>query len=195
MTHRPDTGTLQASSQGASSLEARSIEAGPLNAADFAPFGDVIATDGAPDMIINDGRCGRFHDRARLDHDDEGRLGISLFRSEPVSLPIAIDLLERHPDGSQAFLPMSETPYLVVVAADDGGRPGEPLAFIAAATQGVNYHRNVWHAVLMPLDQAGLFGVVDRIGTGPNLEVFELNPSINVTCKGTGNSTGQVVGA
>ncbi|SDI41009.1 ureidoglycolate lyase [Salipiger marinus] len=141
----------------------------PLTAEAFAPFGDVLDTSGAPDRIINQGLCGRFHDRAALDFAD-GRAGISLFRAEPRTLPLVLDMVERHPDGSQAFLPMSEAPFLVVVAPDEGGTPGRPRAFLTQAGQGVNYHRGVWHGVLCPLSAPGLFAVVDRIGAGPNLE-------------------------
>ncbi|WP_108485369.1 ureidoglycolate lyase [Oceaniglobus ichthyenteri] len=141
----------------------------PLTAAAFAAFGDVLEVSGAPDKIINQGLCGRFHDRATIDVGD-GRTGISLFQAEPRTFPITLDMMERHPDGSQAFLPMSFHPFLVVVAPDDAGRPGAPQVFITTPGQGVNFHRNIWHGVLTPLHAPGLFAVVDRIGEGPNLQ-------------------------
>jgi ureidoglycolate lyase len=147
----------------------RRIVAQPLTAAAFAPFGDVLEATGEPDRIINRGLCGRWHDLARLDFGD-GRAGISLFRAEPRALPYVLDLLERHPDGSQAFLPMTHDPFLVIVAPDEEGRPGEPLAFITAPGQGVNYARGTWHGVLTPLAPPGLFAVIDRIGQGANLD-------------------------
>ncbi|MBP0484601.1 ureidoglycolate lyase [Sagittula salina] len=143
----------------------------PLTAGAFAPFGEVLEAQGDPDRIINQGLCGRFHDRATLDFVD-GRAGISLFRAEPRRLPLALDMVERHPDGSQAFLPMTQDPFLVVVAPDEDGRPGTPFAFVTAPGQGVNYHRGTWHGVLCPLAAPGLFAVVDRIGEGPNLEEY-----------------------
>ncbi|GAA4229060.1 ureidoglycolate lyase [Sagittula marina] len=142
----------------------------PLTADTFAPFGDVIDTAGAPDKMINQGLCGRFHDRAGLDFIDGGKAGISLFQAELRKLPLKLDMMERHPLGSQAFLPMSMDGFLVVVAPDAGGRPGAPLAFRTAPGQGVNYHRNVWHGVLAPLSGSGLFAVIDRIGEGDNLQ-------------------------
>lgn len=145
------------------------IIAAPMDAAAFAPFGDLLEAAGAPDRLINQGFCGRWHDRARLDFGD-GRAGISVFRAEPRSLPLALDLVERHPLGSQAFLPMSLDPFLVVVAPDAAGRPGSPLAFVTAPGQGINLHRGIWHGVLTPLHAPGLFAVVDRIGDGANLE-------------------------
>lgn len=141
----------------------------PLTRGAFAPFGDVLEATGDPDKIINQGMCGRFHDLATLDFAD-GRAGISLFNAEPRELPLLLDLVERHPEGSQAFLPMSMDPFLVIVAPDEGGRPGRPRAFATTAGQGVNFHRGVWHGVLTPLHAPGLFAVIDRIGEGPNLE-------------------------
>lgn len=143
----------------------------PLTQTAFAPFGDVLEAVGAPDKMINQAMCGRFHDRATLDFTD-GAAGISIFDATPRHLPFTLDLMERHPDGSQAFVPMHQNPYLVVVAADNDGKPDRPCAFIAGAGQGVNYHRNVWHAVLCPLAAPGLFAVIDRIATGPNLEEY-----------------------
>lgn len=147
----------------------RQIKAIPLTAQAFAPFGDVLGATGAPDKIINQGMCGRHHDLAALDFH-AGRAGISVFNAQPRSLPMDLDMMERHPDGSQAFVPMHQNPYLVVVAPDDGGAPGTPVAFIAQPGQAVNYHRNIWHAVLCPLHDPGLFTVIDRIGPGVNLE-------------------------
>lgn len=142
----------------------------PLTPEDFAPFGEILDTAGAPDKLINQGLCGRYHDRATLDFTEAGRAGISLFRSELCSLPVTLELMERHPLGSQAFLPMSMDGFLVVVAPDDAGKPGTPLAFRTAPGQGINFHRNTWHGVLTPLSGSGLFAVVDRIGGGENLQ-------------------------
>lgn len=148
----------------------RTIRTEPLTAEAFAPFGDVLEVKGAPDRLINQDLCGRYHDRARLDFGTDGRAGISLFDAVPRALPYTLDLVERHPEGSQAFLPMTEAPFLVIVAPDADGLPGTPRAFLTAPGQGVNYHRGTWHGVLTPLSAPGLFAVVDRIGTTPNLE-------------------------
>lgn len=145
------------------------IIAKPLTASEFAPFGDVLECAGDPDKIINQGMCGRFHDRAEMDFAD-GRAGISLFHAQPRSFPYVLDMMERHPDGSQAFIPMTEHPFMVLVAEDLDGTPHNPRAFVTKAGQAINYHRNIWHGVLTPLHSPGLFAVVDRIGAGNNLE-------------------------
>ena len=147
----------------------------PLSATAFLPFGDVMDASGAPDRLINQGRCGRYHDLADLDFTD-GRAGISIFRSDPVTLPLRVDLVERHPDGSQAFVPMSADPFLVLVAADEGGVPVGPRAFLTAPGQAINFHRGTWHGVLTPLSGSGIFAVIDRIGSGANLEEFRPTP-------------------
>ncbi|WP_306261070.1 ureidoglycolate lyase [Pararhizobium sp. IMCC21322] len=137
----------------------------------FAPFGDVLEIGDKPDMIINQGLCSRFHDLARIDIvGSDATAGISFFNSEARSLPYRLDMMERHPLGSQAFIPMTAHPFLTIVAPDTDGKPGTPLAFITTPGQGVNYHRNTWHGVLTPLSEPGLFAVVDRIGDGKNLE-------------------------
>lgn len=141
----------------------------PLTVAAFAPFGDVLDVSGEPDKIINQGLCGRYHDRAAVDVTD-GKAGISLFNAQARQLPLVLDMVERHPDGSQAFLPMSFSPFLVIVAPDENGKPGRPRAFLSTAGQGVNYHRGTWHGVLTPLHAPGLFAVIDRIGAGENLQ-------------------------
>lgn len=141
----------------------------PLTAADFAPFGDVLEADGAPDKLINQGLCGRYHDRARLDFDG-GRTGISLFKADLRPLPYRLEMMERHPLGSQAFIPMSEEAFLVIVAQDTGNRPGRPLAFLTRPGQAINFHKNTWHGVLTPIAGSGLFAVIDRIGPGENLQ-------------------------
>ncbi len=138
----------------------------------FAPFGDLLQADGPADMMINQGRCGRYHDRAQLEFV-EARAGISLFQAEPCTLPLTLEMVERHPLGSQAFVPMTAHPFLVIVAPDQRGQPdmpGVPRVFETRAGQGVNLHRGVWHGVLTPLFAPGLFAVVDRIGTGNNLQ-------------------------
>lgn len=135
----------------------------------MAGLAELIACRGAPDKLINQGLCGRFHDLAALDIVD-GSAGISLFKSEVFSLPFKLEMMERHPLGSQAFIPMSDHGFLVVLAEDAGGRPGAPKAFVTAPGQAVNIGRNVWHGVLTPLGGSGLFAVIDRIGDGNNLQ-------------------------
>ncbi len=156
------------------------LVARPLREEPFRPFGDVLEAAGRADKIINQGLCGRFHDRARLDFGD-GTPGISIFQAEPRRVPYRLDLLERHPEGSQAFIPMSHDPFLVIVAEDLGDRPGAVHAFVAEAGQAINFLRGTWHGVLTPLSAPGLFAVVDRIGPGPNLEEYPLVPPLHVT--------------
>lgn len=153
------------------------IKAHPLTAEAFAPFGDLLDCTGEADKIINQGLCGRFHDRAALDFSD-GKAGISLFNAQPRSFPYELDMMERHPDGSQAFIPMSEHSFLVIVAQDNNGEPGNPQAFITKSGQAINYHRNIWHGVCAPLTSPGLFAVVDRIGSGENLHEHWFNDPV-----------------
>lgn len=149
----------------------RTLTVQPLTQDAFALFGDVLEPRGDPTMMINQGKCGRYHDLARLDFGG-GQAAISIFEGTPYTLPLDLAMMERHPLGSQAFVPMSAHPYLVIVAPDVGGVPGVPCAFRAVAGQGVNYLRNVWHAVLTPMGDTRLFAVVDRVGPGDNVQEY-----------------------
>ncbi|MCL4108755.1 UNVERIFIED_CONTAM: hypothetical protein GTU68_049096, partial [Idotea baltica] len=148
----------------------KTIAIKPLTAEAFYPFGDVIEVAGTPDKIINQGLCARFNDLARLDFGPDGRAGLSLFNAQLRHFPYVLDLMERHPDGSQAFVPMSADGFLVTVAEDKGGEPGDPQAFLTQPGQAINILRNTWHGVLTPLAGNGLFTVIDRIGDTPNLQ-------------------------
>ena len=148
----------------------KNVEIEPISAVAFSPFGDLITLREVPDKLINQGLCGRHHDLATLDFGTGGRAGISLFDAQPRELPLSLDMMERHPEGSQAFIPMSENAFLVIVALDNNGSPGRPRAFLTEPGQGINFHVNTWHGVLTPLTSPGLFAVIDRIGTTPNLQ-------------------------
>lgn len=148
----------------------------PLTRAAFLPFGEVIETEGRASYPINGGTTDRFHDLAPVDvQASSGHALINIFRARPVVEPVTIRLLERHPLGSQAFVPLSGRPYLVVVAA-----PGDPLdpqtmrAFLASARQGVSYSRGTWHHPLLALDAESDFLVIDRGGPGANCDEVHL---------------------
>ena len=148
----------------------RQIRLKPLTETAFAEFGDVLAVKANPDQIINQGMCGRHHDLAKVVFAEGGQAGISVFDATPRALPYTLDMMERHPKGSQAFVPMHDASFLVIVAADEDGQPGRPQAFLTAPHTGINIHKNIWHGVLTPLSAPGLFAVIDRIGNDTNLE-------------------------
>ncbi|KWV53424.1 ureidoglycolate hydrolase [Rhizobium altiplani] len=145
----------------------------PLTKSAFAPFGDIIEADPVTMRYINNGTTERFHALAAAEAAGEGaRVVINLFRGQPRHFPYEVDMMERHPFGSQSFSPISGRPYLVVVSEDEGGRPGRPRVFLARGDQGVNYRRNTWHHPLMSLGAVSDFLVVDREGPGNNLEEY-----------------------
>jgi len=142
----------------------------PLTPEAFAPYGEVIDTRDRDYFLINGGQCRRYHRLAAVELAQDGRAGLSIFRPEPVRLPLRLTLMERHPLGSQAFVPLHGQPYLVVVAP-----PGEPpapealRAFVVRDGEGVNYRAGTWHHPLLAL-AAGDFLVVDREGPGANCD-------------------------
>lgn len=148
------------------------LQAQPLTRAAFAPFGDVIETEGREYRTINQGHAQRYHDLAGVDVlEDEGRPLINVFRANPWGQPIRIRSMERHPLSSQAFVPLSRTPFLVVVAEPTERLRAEDMrAFVTHGQQGVNYRRGVWHHALLALAPDCDFLVIDRGGPGENCD-------------------------
>lgn len=147
------------------------LELETLTAEAFAPFGAVIAAEAARKVFaINQGSTQRFHALATVDLVG-GAAAISLARAQPFALPLTISMLERHPLGSQAFIPLQATRWVIVVASSAEARP---RAFLADRGQGVQYHRGCWHHPLIALDHGGDFLIVDRVGAGDNCEEVRL---------------------
>jgi ureidoglycolate lyase len=99
--------------------------------------------------------------------DQGGEAIISIFQATPLSYPLTIKMLERHPLGSQAFIPLLGQPYLIVVAPK-GGNPSlaNCRAFLSNGRHGVNYHKGVWHHPVLALTYQDQFLIVDRGGEG-----------------------------
>ena len=149
-----------------------------LTAEAFAPFGSVIeASDEAVKLDINQGHAVRYDGLAEIDVADGGGAGvISLFRARPLSEPV-LKTFERHPLGSQSFVPLSGRPYLVAVAPAGDFDPVGIRLFRAEGRQGVHYLKGVWHHFLLVLEEDSDFLVIDRAGPGDNCEEVELAPN------------------
>ena len=144
----------------------------PLTQAAFAPFGEVIDTEGRDSFLINNGSTRRYHRLAmvQMAQPDDQAI-ISLFDAQPLPMPLVIAMLERHPLGSQAFMPLLGRPFLLVVApAGDAPTAGSVRAFRSDGRQGVNYRRGVWHHPVLALEPNDRFLVIDRSGSGDNCD-------------------------
>jgi ureidoglycolate lyase len=148
----------------------------PLTAAGFAPFGSVIeASDDAVKLDINQGHAVRYDRLADIESaDGGGTAAISLFRARPLD-ELVLRAFERHPLGSQTFMPLSGRPYLVAVAPAGPFDPRAIRLFRAGPNQGVHYRKGVWHHFLLVLEESE-FLVVDRSGPGDNCEEVDLAP-------------------
>ena len=154
----------------------------PLTREAFAPFGDVIETDGAEHFDINNGSTIRFHDLAKIETDEGGRVLVNIFRATPLGYPLTIRMVERHPKGSQAFVPLNNQPYLILVAPKgEHVQPEDLRAFRASGQQGVNYHAGTWHHPVLALEGVSDFLVIDRGGEGMNCdEIYFTDPSLTL---------------
>ncbi|CAB1221673.1 ureidoglycolate lyase [Acinetobacter bouvetii] len=155
----------------------------PLTTANFAAFGEVIACKGNDFFYINEQQTERYHALAEVETD--AKVGLSIFRNiQATQVPFEIAMLERHPVGSQAFIPMQGQSFLIVVApALDQDMPDleQIQAFISDGSQGVNYRAGTWHHPLLTLEAPSEFVVIDRIGTSPNCDVYPFPDKISIT--------------
>lgn len=160
----------------------RILKSRPLTAERFAPFGDVIETAATSTGGMNDARFERFDDLADINVDTGkgGHVAISIARSKtPTVFPHRFDMVERHPLGSQAFIPLAPFSFTIVVAP-----PGESVnvddlqAFVTNGRQGINYHRGTWHMPLISREEGQRFLIVDRAPGERNCEVVVLEEPV-----------------
>lgn len=146
------------------------LAAEPLTKQAFAPFGEIIAVEGATPLAINQGFAGRFNDLANVDvGDDGGAANVSIVVANPRPMPIMLQVMERHPLGSQIFFPLRERDWLIAVCADPKDTKSYRI-FRATGRQGVNYRKGAWHHPLLVFEPESRFLVIDRKGPGTNLE-------------------------
>ena len=154
--------------------ERRTLEIEPLEHMTFEAFGDVIALPHNGGRTINGGTATRYDRIARLELTaDGGQPVLDIFHVKPVSLPFECQMLERHPISSQAFVPIGECQFLVVVAPAEGDSPDASLsrAFITNGRQGVNYHPGVWHHPILALGEETDFVMIGRAEDGYDCDV------------------------
>jgi len=166
-------------------IETHMLKVKPLSAKKFFQYGDVIEVkEEKKHFTINDGFSERYHDLASIDTlKSGGRTLVNIFRTRPLSLPIAVKMMERHPLSSQAFIPLGNEPYLVVVAPQGEFDENKIEVFLASSDQGVNYHAGTWHHYCLALNKESDFLVIDRGNTHgsenneKNCDVLELDGS------------------
>ena len=156
----------------------------PLTPEAFAPYGEVVDIHSAnKEFSMNYGLATRYYDLAEVDVEDKGgKTCISLVKSNAIVFPFTVEKMEYHPHGSQMFYPLCESPFLILVST-----PAETLdtakleLFISDGKQGVNYHKNVWHHYLMPLNDDSQFLVVDRNGNDENCIETQITEKIMIS--------------
>lgn len=159
-----------------------SLKPQPLTRERFAPYGDVIESAADKSTAMNAARFQRFDDLCRVEIADGGQVAMSVARCRtPTMLPLRLDIVERHPLGSQAFMPLQRCTMVIVVAP-----PGESVdardlrAFVTNGKQGFNYHRGTWHMPLIAFEAGQEFLIVDRSGSDANCEEYSLDDVVMV---------------
>ena len=145
-----------------------------ITKANFAKYGDLISTNDINPIDINAGYAKRFDDLAELNTlEDGGKTVVSIFSALKRTFPMTVDMMEKHPLGSQAFIPMKETTFLAFVAPT-GESPdiNKIQAFIIPPKTGINYKPGIWHFPLISTEDIN-FLVIDRKGKGENLIIHK----------------------
>ena len=152
----------------------------PLTSERFAPYGDVIEASMNRTEAMNAERFQRFDDLCKVDMQDGGRVAVSIARCRAAtSLPLRIDMVERHPLGSQAFMPLTPCSMIVVVAPPEESVDASDLrAFVTNGRQGINYHRGTWHMPLIAFDAGREFLIIDRAADTPNCDTHDLDEPV-----------------
>ena len=152
----------------------------PLTSERFAPFGDVIESVVDRTAAMNAERFERFDDLCKLDMSDDGRVAVSIARCRvATALPYRLDMVERHPLGSQAFVPLGPSRMIVVVAPPEESVEASDLcAFVTNGRQGINYHRGTWHMPLIAFASGQEFLIIDRAADQPNCDMHSLDEPV-----------------
>jgi ureidoglycolate lyase len=160
----------------------RIIEPLPLHADHFARYGDVIEVDPSKSpLLINQEYTKRYDDLAEIDVlKNKGRILVNIFRSRPLPMPLSIRMMERHPLSSQSFIPLSQEPYLVVVAPPGDFHEENIEIFLARGNQGVNYRAGTWHHFLLALNIESDFLVIDRGSDDKNCDEVVVSGDIKI---------------
>ena len=150
------------------------IEPKPIDKENFSKFGELVTTEGLKSVGINNGYAKRFEEAVKLDtRQDRGETTISIFSALKRNFPMKIDMMEKHPLGSQAFIPMKETSFFAFVAPK-GNRPNlkKIKSFIIPKQTGINLNPGIWHFPLISTKNMN-FLVIDRKGKGKNLIIHK----------------------
>ena len=145
-----------------------------INRENFAAYGDLISSDSIKPININAGYAKRFDNLAKINTSkDKGKTIVSIFSALKRSFPMKIDMMEKHPLGSQAFVPMKETIFLSFVApSGDAPEINKIQSFIIPPKMGINYKPGIWHFPLISTEDTN-FLVIDRKGNGENLTIHK----------------------
>ena len=153
-----------------------------LTPARFAPYGDVIEATAERVAAMNASRFDRFDDLCRVETDIAGHVAVSIARCRvATALPYRFDVVERHPHGSQAFVPLTPCRFVVVVGPPEATvEAGDLRAFMTNGRQGINYHRGTWHMPLIAFESGQQFLVIDRAGDTPNCDEHSLGETVEL---------------
>ncbi len=145
----------------------------PVSAEAFAPDGKVLDKAAATTFNINDGYAVRYDSLAVAEIQD-GTAQLAIFSAKKRAYPMEIDMMERHPLGTQAFYPLQAVAWYAIVSNAEVPAADNLTAFSVPADVGLQYNRNIWHYPLLIEADSQDFLIMDYSGDKgkENLEIF-----------------------
>ncbi len=140
----------------------------------FKKFGQIIDASKKKYFRINNGYAKRYDNLGKIDTSSKkGKTIVSIFSAKKRRFPMKVDMMEKHPLGSQAFVPMKETSFFVFVAPK-GDKPNlkKIESFKIPKQTGINLNPGIWHFPLISIKNMN-FLVIDRKGKGNNLIIHK----------------------
>ena len=170
-------------------LQARDIVMRPCRSGLFAPFGAIVEMIW-PAKPVNGGTALR-HD-VDVFPASEAKTGFdlvtSIYDADAQKLPLAINMLERHPQSQQLIVPINGEEHAVIVClSGPDGAPdlGTLRAFRLTARQGVIYRKGLWHYPILALVGRAQFLVQSwQDGTEGDCEIVSITPTTIVATEG-----------
>lgn len=151
------------------------LPARPLNASDFALYGDVLELSRRNGQPINAGTSQRMDLPSELNLSQQGGAPVlAVFRAQAQAPEGPWDMMERHQLGSQTFVPLAGARCVVLVALGEQAPDRATFAaFQVSGVQGFTLKPGTWHHPLIAIDD-GDFLVLERQGAEADCEVMQL---------------------
>ena len=147
----------------------------------FSQYGQLISTEDIDSQNINEETTKSFYDLVNIEvYGDDKLCRVNIFKSQKRTFPLVINMLENHPLSSQAFIPLQQTDFIVVVAPISHNPDINLIeAFHVSPEEGINFKPKVWHFPLIATEDSS-FLTIDKKDSENNLEIYNFHNNVKI---------------